>query len=92
MILYLNVEIKLVYVSSLKEKRNVLKGLLQKIRKRFNVSCIESGNLDDLKFTILQFVAVGNSKKYLEKSMDEIVSMIELNPQLIIVRYDRNEL
>lgn len=92
MILYLNVEIKLVYVSSLKEKRNILKGLLQKIRKRFNVSCIESGNLDDLKFTILQFVAVGNSKKYLEKSMDEIVSMIELNPQLIIVRYDRNEL
>ena len=87
MILYINVEIKLVYVSSLKEK-----GLLQKIRKRFNVSCIESGNLDDLKFTILQFVAVGNSKKYLEKSMDEIVSMIELNPQLIIVRYDRNEL
>ncbi len=92
MILYINVEIKLVYVSSLKEKRNILKGLLQKIRKRFNVSCIESGNLDDLKFTILQFVAVGNSKKYLEKSMDEIVSMIELNPQLIIVRYDRNEL
>lgn len=92
MILYLNVEIKLVYVSSLKEKRNILKGLLQKIRKRFNVSCIESGKLDDLKFTILQFVAVGNSKKYLEKSMDEIVSMIELNPQLIIVRYDRNEL
>lgn len=92
MILYLNVEIKLVYVSSLKEKSNILKGLLQKIRKRFNVSCIESGNLDDLKFTILQFVAVGNSKKYLEKSMDEIVSMIELNPQLIIVRYDRNEL
>ncbi len=92
MILYLNVEIKLVYVSSLKEKRNILKGLLQKIRKRFNVSCIESGNLDDLKFTILQFVAVGNSKKYLEKSMDEIVSMIELKPQLIIVRYDRNEL
>lgn len=92
MILYLNVEIKLTYVSSLKEKRNILKGLLQKIRKRFNVSCIESGNLDDLKFTILQFVAVGNSKKYLEKSMDEIVSMIESNPQLIIVRYDRNEL
>lgn len=92
MILYLNVEIKLVYVSSLKEKRNILKGLLQKIRKRFNVSCIESGNLDDLKFTILQFVAVGNSKKYLEKSMDEIVSMVELNSQLIIVRYDRNEL
>lgn len=83
---------KLNHVASLKEKRNIIKSILDKVSHRHNISCAEIQYHDELSYTTLAFVGVGNRRKILNKRMQDIINFIETNYQLEIIEYEITEL
>jgi uncharacterized protein YlxP (DUF503 family) len=62
---------------SLKEKRGVLKRILQRTRNTFNVSIAEVGENDSWKRAKVGFCIVGNDSRYVNGKVDHILSFID---------------
>jgi uncharacterized protein YlxP (DUF503 family) len=62
---------------SLKGKRQILRSIIQRARKRFNISIAEVEGLDLWQKGILGVVAVGNDRKVVNSIMDQVLNFIE---------------
>lgn len=62
---------------SLKEKRKVLKGLLEKVRNRFNVSAAEVGSHDLWQRAEVGIAAVGGEEAFVNSTVDKVLNYIE---------------
>ncbi|SEL95660.1 hypothetical protein SAMN04489760_101154 [Syntrophus gentianae] len=71
------IELWIVESRSLKEKRGVLKRILQRTRNAFNVSIAEIGENDSWKRAKVGFCVVGNDTRYINGKVDHILSFIE---------------
>ncbi len=58
-------ELFIPYSSSLKEKRKIIKSIIDKSRKRFNISIREVDFQDKWQHALLGFAAVGDSESFL---------------------------
>jgi uncharacterized protein YlxP (DUF503 family) len=67
---------------SLKEKRRVIKSLLQRIHNRFNVGAAEVSDLDDHRIATLGITCVSNSGPHCDEVLANVVSFIERNVEL----------
>ena len=83
----LEVYLDLGALRSLKEKRGVIKGLLQRIRQRFEVAAAEVAEHDGIRSAGLGFSAVGNSTPALQSRLQKIVNFLEMDQAVIIVDY-----
>ena len=72
------------WVTSLKEKRMVVKSLIEKTRHKFNVSVAEVGENDTHKIIVLGFAFVTNSKSHGDSIMDNVLNYIENNTDAVI--------
>jgi uncharacterized protein YlxP (DUF503 family) len=62
---------------SLKEKRKVVKSIVAKVQKRFNVSIAEVGSNDKWQMIELGISAVGNDRRFVNSILDNILSYID---------------
>ncbi len=62
---------------SLKGKRQVLKSILQRARKRFNISISEVADQDRWQKAVLGICAVGNDRQRVNSTLDQTVNFIE---------------
>lgn len=62
---------------SLKEKRMVLKSVIEKVKNRFNVSIAEVGENDLWQRAELGVAAVGNDRAFVNSSLDKVMNFIE---------------
>lgn len=82
------IELSLGGVSSLKEKRSIVKSVIGRVANKFNVSIAEIDYHDVWQSAILGFAAVGNEAAFLQGVMENIVTWIETNrPDVLIVAY-----
>lgn len=63
--------------SSLKDKRRVIRSLMQRVRARHNVSVAETDHQDLLQRAELAFLAVGSSRDALSTLFDRITEEAE---------------
>ena len=63
--------------ASLKEKRNVLRSIKQKLRGTFNVSVAEVGRQDLLQEGLLGVVSVSGDYLYLEGLLQKLLDALE---------------
>ena len=63
--------------NSLKDKRSVVKSILERLRSRFNVSVAEVGSQDLWRRMEIGFAAVSNDTTYLEGLMQKVINFIE---------------
>lgn len=82
MIVYAEIECKIYNTHSLKEKRSVIKRLIARIRKDFNVSISEIEFQDLWQRTKLAIVTVANELLYAEKIIQEVIKIIDQDPGL----------
>lgn len=75
------VTIRLPESGSLKEKRRVVKSLVERVRARFNVSIAEVDHLDVWQVAGIGFVCLSNSSRHVDETMQTIVRFIEDNLQ-----------
>ena len=62
---------------SLKDKRMVVKSIVERIRSRFNVSVCEAADNDKWQVSDLGFSLVSNESKYNEKTIEKIINFID---------------
>lgn len=62
---------------SLKGKRQVLKGLQEKVRNRFNVAVAEVGSNDVWQRAEIGVCAVGNDRAFINSVIDKVMNFIE---------------
>ncbi|WP_217585568.1 DUF503 domain-containing protein [Lentibacillus saliphilus] len=82
MILLLEVECFLYNAHSLKEKRSVLKKLLSRLRREFNVSVAELDNQDLWQRTKIGIVTIANDRTFAEQVIDKVLTTIDACPEL----------
>ncbi len=64
---------------SLKEKRRVVKSLVDRARRRFNASVAEVDHLDSWQVAGIGFTCVSNSGAHADRMLAEIIKFIENN-------------
>jgi uncharacterized protein YlxP (DUF503 family) len=72
----LTVEIYVPGITSLKEKRGVVKSLLARLRKDFNVSVAEVEDQDQLGHSVIAVAAVSPSADYVHGLLERIAESI----------------
>ncbi|MGC8820551.1 MAG: DUF503 domain-containing protein [Fervidobacterium sp.] len=85
---YANILIRLFGINSLKEKRSVVKSLVNELQKRFEISVIESGKQDSKDYIMLGIAFAAISEKDCEAKMDSIENFLELIHTVEVFTYD----
>ncbi len=82
------VELSLNGVYSLKDKRSIVKSILTRLPKQFNVATAEIDHHDIWKTAVIGLVTVGNDAGYLHGLLEKAVAWIEqTRPDAPITRY-----
>lgn len=71
------IEIYLGEIFSLKEKRQIVKSIIQKIKNRYNVSVAEVGRQDNKRYAVIGMACVSNSTKHVNQQLDHIIDFME---------------
>jgi uncharacterized protein YlxP (DUF503 family) len=66
---------------SLKGKRQALRSIVQRARKKFNISIAEVEGQDLWQKAVLGICAVGNDRQFVNSTLDRVINFIE-NTQL----------
>jgi len=70
--------------NSLKDKRSVLKGALERTRNRFNVSVAETGLNDRWRSAEVAIVAVGNSTEHVHSVCSKVLEFYQSQPWFVV--------
>jgi len=73
---------------SLKEKRRVVKSIVDKMHNKYNVSAAEILDMDMLNRSVLGFVMVSNNHQYSEKVLQHIINEIDIYYEVEIIAAD----
>lgn len=73
----LRVCLRLYGAHTLKDKRSVLEGLLVRLRREFNVSAAELGELDNPERAVLGFAHLSNNGAYSDGVLQKILERLE---------------
>jgi uncharacterized protein YlxP (DUF503 family) len=72
--------------SSLKGKRQVIKGLITRVKNKFNVSIAEVGGQDLWQRARVGICLVGTDTRFVNSSLDQVLNYIERLGLLEVVR------
>lgn len=81
------VDLYLPHSTSLKGKRGILKGLLGKIRNRFNVSVSEIDLQDEWKRAEIGIVAISNERSYIDSLLSKLIPYLERQEEVQLIDY-----
>lgn len=80
----LNVTLHIGGMTSLKDKRSVIKSILAKIKTKFNVSAAETGRQDEWNNCELGFSCVSNEAGHADSMLSSVMDFIEADPRVEI--------
>jgi uncharacterized protein YlxP (DUF503 family) len=81
----LNMTIEVPASESLKDKRHVVKSILDTARNKFNISAAEIDHLDSHKMAGLAFACVANEAVFVGKVLNKVLDHVESNPLCEVV-------
>lgn len=73
---------------SLKDKRKIIKSLLQKTKNKFNLAAAEVDANDYIKTAVLGAAGVGSDYKQLQSLMDKYLDFVESFPEFLVTDYE----
>ena len=65
---------------SLKDKRHILKSLLETLRQKFNISIAEIDDNDKWRKATIGVACVANDAAHVNRVLDKVIDSIESNP------------
>ncbi|ASW43267.1 DUF503 domain-containing protein [Clostridium isatidis] len=90
-ILIMRVTLRASWVHSLKEKRMVIKSIMQKLKNKFNISVSEVAEQDIHQILVIGIAAVCGSSAQISSIMENIISFIEENCDAEIINIEDDE-
>ena len=82
------VELHIPDSGSLKDKRQVVKSIKDRIRQNYNVSIAEVDGHDLWQRVLLGIACVGNEKRYINGVLDKIIELLRGNRSVELLKYD----
>ena len=83
----LTVSIEIPESGTLKDKRQVLRSLLDGLRIKYNISAAEIDRLDSRRFATIGIACVSNDRDFCNKVLESVRSRIESNPRIVTLEY-----
>lgn len=80
-----NIEITIGGVNSLKEKRAVIKSIINRIKAKFNVSIAEVGYNDKWQHSIIGICCVSNETSHANSMISNVINYIYNDGRVIII-------
>ncbi len=74
-------------VFSLKEKRHIIKSIIERLKSRFNASVAEVEQNDKWQRAVIGIACVSNEAGHADSMMSNIVNFIEKDGRAILVDY-----
>jgi len=71
------IKFKLYGVSSLKEKRKIVKSIISRIKGQFNISIAETDYNDSHLWTQIGFSIIGNDSRVVNSKVDKVLNMAD---------------
>lgn len=81
----LEVHISIPEAHSLKDKRQVIRSLKDRILNKMNVSVAETGRQDAWQFAELAFVTVAGQRDVVDKRLAGVSTTLQSNPRIVIL-------
>lgn len=81
------VELHIPYGHSLKEKRKVVVGLKDRLRRKFNLSVAEVGDHDLWQRAVLGMACVANDGGYVNQVLDQALNHVRSVPALELIHH-----
>ena len=88
-VLALEVDVRIVDAHSLKDKRHVVKSVVEGARRRFGISAAEVGAQDSWQRARLGFAVVASAAQQAERVMDDVDRFVWAQPGLEVLRAER---
>jgi uncharacterized protein len=88
-ILFISIVLHIPYAQSLKQKRQPVKSLKQRLQNRFNASVSEIDALDEWQRAVLGVVMIANDKVYLEQQVSKIEQIIIDEADMELVEFSK---
>ena len=79
------------HATSLKEKRQVCRSIIDKVRQRFNVSIAEVDTHDVIQTLTIGVAVVSGDAAHAQQSLEAVIRYIEENTDAEYVKVDRGE-
>jgi uncharacterized protein len=67
---------------SLKDKRQILKSLIETTRQKFNISMAEVDELDKWQVAVVGVACVANDNRFVNHVLDKVINHLESNPRI----------
>lgn len=88
-VLAMEVDLRIVDAQSLKDKRHVVKSVVEGARRRFGISAAEVGAQDTWQRARLGFAVVASSAQQAELVLDDVDRFVWAQPGLEVISADR---
>jgi hypothetical protein len=77
---------------SLKDKRQIRRNLVEKVRQRFNVSIAEVDAQDVHRTLVIGITVVSSEMAHAQNSLDEVIRFMENNPHAELTGVEKQDL
>lgn len=88
----MNVTLRASWVHSLKEKRMVVKSIVQKLKNKFNISVAEVMEQDIHQIIVIGIAGICGTSAQVDSTMENIISFIECNTDAEIIDIEKEDI
>lgn len=76
-------------ITSLKQKRSIVKGLAGRLKSRFNVSVAEVDHQDSKTSAVIAIAMVSNDTSFIEQQLDKIINFMQKDGRFYLGKVER---
>jgi uncharacterized protein len=76
-------------LTSLKEKRSIVKGLIGRLQSRFNVSVSEVEHQDSKTLAVIGLAVVSNDSRFIDQQLDAILNFMRNDGRFYLGQVER---
>lgn len=91
-VLLMKVTLRASWVHSLKEKRMVVKSIVQKLKNKFNLSVAEVAEQDIHQIIVIGIAAICGSSAQVDSTMENVINFVENNTDAELINIDRDDI
>ena len=89
-VLVMSIKLRASWVHSLKEKRMVVKSIIQKLKNKFNISVNEVEDQDIHQSKVIAISSICSSSSQVDSTMENIINFIELNTDAELINIEKD--
>ena len=85
----LTCSLQLAAISSLKDKRSIVKSLIGRLQSRFNISIAEVDHQDSKQVACIGAAVVANDKHFIDQQLDQILNFMRGDGRFYLAQVER---